>query len=77
MDAQFPDAFQKTPLHYAALLGDASIVEFLIESGAEPNAEDMALNTPLHEVAANGEPAAVEALLSAGKLKSKVHNFTF
>lgn len=72
VEAQFPDAFQKTPLHFAALLGDLSIIELLLEEGAEANAVDMAENTPLHEAAAKASPEVLEALLNAGELRSQV-----
>lgn len=40
-DVHFRDILLRTPLHYAALNGDLSIVSFLLSHGAVWNAQDM------------------------------------
>ena len=42
------DAFGKTPLHYAGLKRDRSIIELLLSKGADPNIPDGDGNTILH-----------------------------
>ena len=53
-----------TPLHRAALRGDADAVEALLKAGADPNATNQAGATPLHY--ATGSERMVAALLARG-----------
>ncbi|XP_052363067.1 serine/threonine-protein phosphatase 6 regulatory ankyrin repeat subunit A-like isoform X2 [Oncorhynchus keta] len=55
------DNEKRTPLHAAAYLGDAEILELLILSGARVNAKDKCLNTLHRAVASCSE--AVQVLL--------------
>lgn len=57
MDAQ--DNTQKTPLHYAAQWGQEETLDFLIECGANVNAQDFIEDTPLHFVS---HPSTVRGL---------------
>lgn len=42
------DDRQRTPLHWAALMGDAATTELLLARGADVMAQDFQGNTPLH-----------------------------
>jgi upstream activation factor subunit UAF30 len=56
----------RTPLHYAVSNVRADVVEFLLASKAEVNAQCNRGFTPLHMAAANGARAAAEILLANG-----------
>lgn len=43
-----------TPLHYAALMGNADVAELLIKHGANPNAKNKDGLMPLHVAAYQG-----------------------
>ncbi|XP_029967906.1 BRCA1-associated RING domain protein 1 [Salarias fasciatus] len=58
----------ETPLHLAAIKGDAEAVKELLEQGADPNLRDHAGWTPLHEACNLGHVAIVEILVSKGAL---------
>jgi len=63
------DSGQKwTALHFAAREGHADIVEFLIESGAEIDPQDVFGNTPLWRAVFTfkGDPKIINILLSHG-----------
>ena len=55
-----------TPLHAAALIGDAAGVATLLAAGADPSPRDEHGETPLHLAAHIGDAAIVSALLAAG-----------
>jgi hypothetical protein len=56
-----------TALHWAALTGRSDVVELLIRSGANLNANDDKYGaTPLHLAAYKGNKGAVQTLLNAG-----------
>uniref|UniRef100_A0A8C2H5X9 Uncharacterized protein n=1 Tax=Cyprinus carpio TaxID=7962 RepID=A0A8C2H5X9_CYPCA len=57
------DCEKRTPLHAAAYLGDAEIIELLILSGARENAKDNKWLTPLHRAVASCSEEAVQVLL--------------
>ena len=65
-DVNAKDKFGSTPLHYAALIGQARTVELLISKGADVNAKDDYDWTPLHRAALNGETETVELLILNG-----------
>ncbi|XP_053607301.1 ankyrin repeat domain-containing protein 27-like [Plodia interpunctella] len=60
------DSHGLTPLHVACIHGKATIVEALIEMGAETNATDLNECTPLHYSASRGHQNALLLLLHSG-----------
>ncbi|XP_078085389.1 BRCA1-associated RING domain protein 1-like isoform X2 [Mustelus asterias] len=58
----------ETPLHVAAIKGDITAVEQLLENGANPNIKDNAGWTPLHEACNHGHLEIVALLLKFGVL---------
>lgn len=58
----------ETPLHLAAIKGDAEEVRKLLAQGANPNLKDNAGWTPLHEACNLGHLGVVEELLQQGAL---------
>lgn len=58
----------ETPLHIAAIKGDAQAVKELLDQGADPNLKDNAGWTPLHEACNLGHLTVVEILVSKGAL---------
>jgi ankyrin repeat protein len=66
VDEDLAAALRLTPLHLAALRGDAEEVERLLNGGADPNVRDVFGRTPLHYAAARNHKAAAELLLSRG-----------
>jgi ankyrin repeat protein len=62
------DELGKTPLHYAAEGGHLQVIELLITSGADVNANDERVigNTALREVAANCSYEVAKILIDAG-----------
>ncbi|XP_078607974.1 uncharacterized protein LOC144879950 isoform X1 [Branchiostoma floridae x Branchiostoma japonicum] len=56
----------ETPLHMAAIKGDADLLKQLIKQGAEVNAKDFAGWTPLHEACNHGYYEVAKMLLQAG-----------
>jgi len=55
-----------TALHYAASKGKGEVVAFLLENGADPNAEDMIRRTPLYHAVWQGHEDIVSLLLARG-----------
>lgn len=60
------DKFYCTPLHVASLNGKLNIVEYLLKSGADINAQDVQKMTPLHLAAMRGHLDIVKFLVSKG-----------
>jgi cytohesin len=60
------DAYNGSPLHYAAAYGHTATLSVLITGGAQVDIKDGLKRTPLHQAAANGHIEAVRALLAAG-----------
>lgn len=56
----------RTPLHEAAIDGDAELVRSLLAQGADPNATDDAGWTPLHFAAQDHAVEVVRLLIQAG-----------
>lgn len=59
-------ALGSTPLHLAAMNGDASAMKALLAAGANPNARDNEGATPLHMAAYASRADYVKLLLEAG-----------
>ena len=57
---------KQSPLHYAAMIGNSKISEFLLQNGADINAVDKENNTPLHEASRKGRLNVVQVLLAHG-----------
>jgi uncharacterized protein len=55
-----------TPLHIAALRGDAAAVHLLIEAGADPNAIGERGCTPLHQALEKAHRNVARILVAAG-----------
>lgn len=55
-----------TPLHEAAMAGEAGVVKLLLKKGADPDPCDMNAQTPLHYAVKDGHMAAAKALLAKG-----------
>jgi len=73
------DGLKRTPLHYAALLGQTNVVRMLLEAGADPSARaeqscprwycqapGAEEATPLHYAGLHDSPGIVRMLLKAG-----------
>jgi len=54
-----------SPLHFAARDADSTLVQLLLQRGAQVNTPDKAGWTPLHESAANGRLRSMQLLLAA------------
>ncbi len=66
-DLEVPSELQGAlALHLAAELGEVSIVEALLDHGAQVNSEDANGATPLVRAATTGQVGAVRALLDKG-----------
>ena len=61
-----PDSHGLTPLHWAAGMGHADMVEWLLANRAEINVKSSNGSTPLHLAAFNGHKETAEALLAHG-----------
>jgi ankyrin repeat protein len=57
---------RKTPLHFAAVGGHASVSQVLLEGGSDKEARDENGMTPLHVAANLGRDAVVQVLVQAG-----------
>ena len=63
---QVEDASGNTPLHCAALGGDADVARALIEAGAELEAANLELDRPLHLAASVGNMEVLQVILDHG-----------
>jgi ankyrin repeat protein len=54
------------PLHSAVATGNPAVVELLLASGANPNAEEGSGMTPLHTAAGHGNRQIIALLIAAG-----------
>jgi ankyrin repeat protein len=73
LDAKIKGAYGNTPLHIAAIQGDLSAVQILIDCGAEKDAKGEHGYTPLHEAIEQGNVDAVELLIKNGS-STKIPN---
>ncbi|PMD52361.1 ankyrin, partial [Hyaloscypha bicolor E] len=55
-----------TPMHFAAMIGHAEMVDFLLSKGARINAQDVHGATPLHMAISNSHLAVVKLLVQSG-----------
>ena len=62
------DNQQRTPLHYAAMAGNASIMQFLLERGAEMEVPDALGKAPLHYAARTSEDCVICLLKAKPRL---------
>ena len=69
LDPNPRDDTNRTPLHWAAAIGNANLVQLLIKHGADDSLLDSNGATPLHYAAQHGRIDCITALLS-GKQKS-------
>ena len=63
---QVTDRHDNTPLHYAALYGNLSMVQFLWMNGADINCENALKMSPLHFAVNNRQLKIVSFLISNG-----------
>ena len=54
-----------TPLHAASASGCLSVIQHLLEMGADASAVDMEGNTPVHVACLNGQDVVLAAILSS------------
>jgi ankyrin repeat protein len=66
VDVHARDSLGRTPLHYAAELGDSTLAAFFISLGAEVDAQDDEGQTPLGICAEKGDPEIARILVTAG-----------
>ena len=74
-----PDRLQYTPLHWAAYLGEQSLVRLLVSRGAELESEDPWYSTPLYLAAEQGHLEIVKNLAELGSevnVRSKMLGYT-
>lgn len=67
-----PDAFDRTPLHWAAMTDRVDFVRALLDIGADADMRDLAGRTPLFSAAAFGADRTVRVLLERGADKHGV-----
>ncbi|EDQ91644.1 uncharacterized protein MONBRDRAFT_3288, partial [Monosiga brevicollis MX1] len=60
------DTAGTSPLHMAVSLGQASLVQALLDAGAEPTVCDQRQRTPLHTAVEAGHTDVVRALVKIG-----------
>eukprot|EP00741_Cyanophora_paradoxa_P021259 tig00021348_g20519.t1 len=66
VDVQAADWDERQVIHMAAVCANMEILEYLLERGASPNAQDKWGTTPLHEACGNHHEAVALRLLAAG-----------
>uniref|UniRef100_A0A8C4HHT0 Ankyrin repeat domain 28b n=1 Tax=Dicentrarchus labrax TaxID=13489 RepID=A0A8C4HHT0_DICLA len=74
-DVNAQDNEKRTPLHAAAYLGDAEIIELLILSGARVNAKDNKWLTPLHRAVASCSEAVQVLLKHSADVNARDKNW--
>jgi len=65
VSAEVNDGTRRTALHAAAQMGFSSVVQLLLEKGADPKAVDLTLTHPLHLAVRYGNAGAAELLMKA------------
>lgn len=63
---QCDEAFERTPLHFAAMHGHTACVKYLMSRGADPRATDLSNMTALHIAAEYGFDQVIAALVEGG-----------
>jgi ankyrin repeat protein len=66
VDVHERDSLGRTPLHYAAEMGDSTLAAFFISLGADVDAQDNEDQTPLGISAEKNDPEMARLLVSAG-----------
>ncbi len=74
-DVNMVGRFGSTPLHVAAVRGDAEEIRALIEGGADVNAEGELRNRPIHDAIGQQNVEAVRLLLDAGARLDGINEF--
>ena len=59
-----------TPLHAASASGHLSVIQHLLEVGADASAVDMEGNTPVHDACLNGQDVVLAAILSSSNVST-------
>ncbi|KAK6047246.1 ankyrin repeat protein [Cooperia oncophora] len=77
VDVNRTDSVGSLPLHYAAYVGDTTMMLVLIDSGADLNAQDTLGLTPLHRAVAALRYDAAELLINKGCDTALKCKFTF
>jgi hypothetical protein len=72
-DPMHPRHLKRTPLHWAAQLGNMDMIKLLIDHGANKDAQDVDGNTPLHLAARNVKINAIKYLLENGAQYNSVN----
>lgn len=64
-----------TPLHAAAMHGQAKAIDYLLERGADPRASDSEGYCPMHYAAGEGHVEAMDALVTQGNCDETLKTF--
>lgn len=75
-DVNAKDNFKWSPLHHACHSGQVDLVQLLLESGAEIDAQTINGGTPLMRAIESSREPLVEFLISKGFVKRN-HQFNF
>ena len=66
LGSYYDGKYQRTPLHWAAIMGQAEVIRLLLDAGANPHAVDKIGRTPLHWSVRSNSVESVKELLDAG-----------
>lgn len=73
-DVDWPDENMQTALHHAAFGGHHEVIQFLVDCGANTEAEDGCSNTPLRLAAFENKTKATNILLRSQRQKEREYN---